>query len=178
MIRTASVNGFDMADALEPPPPREVQVAEVVEVAAFLGPASASPVEVDRCADEVSEAAHRDQEVLKEAQREAQRRLGQGRCTERAVALVSAARRQGDDVRSPQIRISYEHDRLVVQVSGPLTGELGDQLVEVVGAAVEVMPGVALDLRDVREWTSEGLESLERCANRGADLDASPGGRG
>jgi hypothetical protein len=178
MIATASVGGFEIADALEPPPPREAQVAEVVEVAAFLGPASASPGEAARCAAEVSEAAQRDQGLLQEAQREAQHRLAQGRCTKRAVALLSAARGQGDDVRSQQIRISYEQDQLVLKVSGPLTGELGNHLAEVVGAAVEVMPAVALDLRDVREWTSEGLESLERCANRGAELDGSPGHRG
>jgi hypothetical protein len=82
--------------------------------------------------------------------------------------------RSGSRGRSrPRIVIARDNDQIVLKVSGALTRELGDQLVDAVDAAAAIAPDVALDLRDVGEWTAEGLESLDRCADRGIRLERS-----
>ena len=95
MLRTSTGSGFEVAEALEPAPPRERTVADVVGVAEFLGPPdSASRAEVDRSAAAVSDAAGHDGQILQEAEREARRRASQGRCAQGVVSLLSRARRQ------------------------------------------------------------------------------------
>ena len=102
MIESGSARGFEMAEALEPALPRSVRVSEVVGTAAYLRPSgSASATEVERSVAEVSEAADCDRGILREAHREAERQLSQGRCTQGAVALLLAAWRQRNGAQKP-----------------------------------------------------------------------------
>ncbi len=151
MTDSMSVHGFDVAETLEPTPPRDERIAEVIGLAEYLEPsASTSETEIERSATEISDAVRHDGELLRDAQRVAQQRLSQGRCTGRVVSLLAAARRRlRGERRGHQIVITGEHDRLVLKVSGPLTAHLGRRLEEVVNTAMEITPAVALDLREV-----------------------------
>ncbi len=177
MSNAERANGFELAEALEPAPRRGDRIADIVRIAEFLGPpASASPAEIERSARAVSVAAGHDGELLSEACHEALRLVSEGRCARGVVSLLSEARRELPvtvAAGGPRIVIAPDHGRLVLKVSGVLTGELGDQLVETVEAALAVAPAVALDLRAVREWTAEGLEGVSLCAERGVVFEAS-----
>ncbi len=72
--------------------------------------------------------------------------------------------------RPGNLSISQTDDCVTVAVSGLLDRELGDQLVEVVEAALAVSPRVALQVASVHRWTWAGLDALTSCVDRGAVL--------
>ena len=53
-------------------------------------------------------------------------------------------------------------------MTGRLDRTLGDQLVEVVEAALAVQTPVVLDVVAVRGWTWAGVDALGACIDRGA----------
>jgi hypothetical protein len=174
MITRERICGFDVAEAMEPRPPLAAQVDAVVRTAEFLDPTStASPAEVARAASQVAEVAHHDAKVLEQAQETGRRRLFEGRCTRGAVLVLSTARRRSADASRQGIRIRRHDGRVTLAVTGPLTGVFGESVAAAVAAAAETAPMVTLDLDGVHEWTAQGLASLERCIQLGADLDGS-----
>lgn len=175
MIERDRICGFDVAEAMEPRPPFTVQVDAVVRAAEFLEPtAAASTTEVVRAASEVLEVAHHDQHILREAQQTVRRRLAAGHCTRGAALILSTARRRDVDCRRQRIQISRDERRVCLKVTGPLTGDFGELVVQAVDSAADTALAVALELSGVHEWTAQGLASLERCVRRGADLDGAP----
>jgi hypothetical protein len=75
------------------------------------------------------------------------------------------------------LSITRDDESLTVGLAGALTGELGEQLLEITKVALTVTPDVVIDLGAVTEWTHEGLDALSECAGLGARLptESEPG---
>jgi ABC-type transporter Mla MlaB component len=68
------------------------------------------------------------------------------------------------------VSVMQREDAVQLGLSGHLDRDLGLQLIELTLVALGVTRRVVIDVSQVTEWTPDGLEALQECADLGARI--------